>query len=441
MKRMTPLMFLACMACTTPNALAGDTGDCIADFNNDGSLNFFDVSQFLVAFKQMDPSADLTGDGSYNFFDVSIFLQSYAAGCVLVDSDGDRIPDFAETNDGVYLSVNSTGTDPNNPDTDGDGIKDGDEILGTEDGLDLPAMGADPLRHDIFVEVDWYTGTVEGQFRDYRPTENGIQRIVDCFANSPIENPYGGAPGVNIHIDYGQGGAFTGGQQLPGDPPVALSFDDDFNIVKSFFFDTRRKGYFHYTIFANRYNSADNGSSGVAEINGDDFMVTLQTFNSDYNMSQTFVHEIGHNLGIRHGGFENRNWKPNYNSVMNYRHQFPGSDINADTIGDGVLDYSRGLNRDINELAVRELDGVLNIGVDFNGNGVLEPLPYSANINCFAVYAAPCGDMTGCDDDTCDLLRDSDDWSRINWDRLNQSSDRLPDAIEIIECDNAPTGM
>ncbi|MGV6814184.1 MAG: GC-type dockerin domain-anchored protein, partial [Phycisphaerales bacterium] len=59
----------------------GSASGCVADFNNDGDLNFFDVSAFLGAFSAMDPSADLTGDGVFNFFDVSAFLAAYTQGC------------------------------------------------------------------------------------------------------------------------------------------------------------------------------------------------------------------------------------------------------------------------------------------------------------------------------------------------------------------------
>jgi len=54
---------------------------CDADINNDGTLNFFDVSAFLSAFSQLDPLADFNGDGTFNFFDVSSFLSAFAAGC------------------------------------------------------------------------------------------------------------------------------------------------------------------------------------------------------------------------------------------------------------------------------------------------------------------------------------------------------------------------
>tara|TARA_R110002073_G_scaffold118918_1_gene258467 strand:- start:345218 stop:346072 length:855 start_codon:yes stop_codon:yes gene_type:complete len=54
---------------------------CQADLNDDGSLNFFDVSAFLNAFSASDPVADFTGDGLFNFFDVSAFLNAFSAGC------------------------------------------------------------------------------------------------------------------------------------------------------------------------------------------------------------------------------------------------------------------------------------------------------------------------------------------------------------------------
>jgi len=54
---------------------------CLPDLNNDGVLNFFDVSAFLNAFTAQDPIADITADGLFNFFDVSAFLNAFSAGC------------------------------------------------------------------------------------------------------------------------------------------------------------------------------------------------------------------------------------------------------------------------------------------------------------------------------------------------------------------------
>ncbi|MDF1869166.1 MAG: S8 family serine peptidase [Phycisphaerales bacterium] len=46
-----------------------------------GQLNFLDVSAFLSAFGESDPSADIDGSGTFNFLDVSAFLSEYGNGC------------------------------------------------------------------------------------------------------------------------------------------------------------------------------------------------------------------------------------------------------------------------------------------------------------------------------------------------------------------------
>jgi len=58
-----------------------DVTPCAADLNEDGELNFFDVSAFLSAFTAGDLAADFTGDGKFNFFDVSAFLAAFTDGC------------------------------------------------------------------------------------------------------------------------------------------------------------------------------------------------------------------------------------------------------------------------------------------------------------------------------------------------------------------------
>lgn len=58
------------------------SSSCPADLNADSSLDFFDVSAFLVAYTTDDLSiADFNDDGSLDFFDVSAFLVAFKAGC------------------------------------------------------------------------------------------------------------------------------------------------------------------------------------------------------------------------------------------------------------------------------------------------------------------------------------------------------------------------
>ena len=56
-------------------------GVCIPDFNNDGELDFFDLSAFLMALSSELPSADLNNDMNWDFFDVSAYLNLFSQGC------------------------------------------------------------------------------------------------------------------------------------------------------------------------------------------------------------------------------------------------------------------------------------------------------------------------------------------------------------------------
>ena len=54
---------------------------CPADLTGEGDLNFLDVSAFLSAFGNQDPTADFEADGNFNFLDVSAFLAAFGSGC------------------------------------------------------------------------------------------------------------------------------------------------------------------------------------------------------------------------------------------------------------------------------------------------------------------------------------------------------------------------
>jgi uncharacterized repeat protein (TIGR01451 family) len=70
-------------------------------------------------------------------------------------------------------------------------------------------------------------------------------------------------------------------------------------------------------------------SGGWGEVRGNDFI--------EYNHNGgTIMHELGHNLGLLHGGNVKANCKPNYVSVMNYDNQSSIRQVG----GGGILDYS-----------------------------------------------------------------------------------------------------
>ncbi len=79
-----------------------------------------------------DSQDDLDGDGLTNFEE---FMRQTHPG--KTDTDGDTVPDAAETNSGTWTSLQDRGTDPNIVDSDGDGLTDGEEIL-------TPPQGSDP---------------------------------------------------------------------------------------------------------------------------------------------------------------------------------------------------------------------------------------------------------------------------------------------------------
>ena len=88
---------------------------------------------------------------------------------------------------------------------------------------------------------------------------------------------------------------------------------------------------FRYAIFGHNHAHTI-GSSGIAELPGNDFMVTLggwsplsiQAVGGQQAVEAgTFMHELGHTLILRHGGTDDINCKPNYLSVMSYSRQFP----------------------------------------------------------------------------------------------------------------------
>ena len=54
---------------------------CLADFNADGFVDFFDYDAFVAAFETGDPAADVNGDGFLDFFDYDAFVGAFETGC------------------------------------------------------------------------------------------------------------------------------------------------------------------------------------------------------------------------------------------------------------------------------------------------------------------------------------------------------------------------
>ena len=295
---------------------------------------------------------------------------------------------------------------------------------------------------------------------NHRPTAAIAGWVEETFANAPVNNP-DGTTGIQLIQDYGQGGLFTGGNEI-ADDDGNISSDKQYSPFGTFFKDTRathfaanREGYFHYTLFAHRYmwDFAFSDSSGYAELPGDDLLVTTDSWFAYYpdSVAGTIVHELGHNLNLQHGGDVGINYKPNYNSVMNYHFQFDGIDtdcqgcgndcslensqfIKGDPIADASLplnirariDYSRGLRATLNEAALSETTGVCSANsIDWNRSGSIDGGILATDINSSGTAT--------------ELVSDYNDWANIYY-------DGPADAIgggsalrsEAVACQNAP---
>jgi hypothetical protein len=386
----------------------------------------------LAAFQQRQTTLRTLGDQSQSV--KSITLMILRAGFEQVrdcsaDSDGDGLSDCSETGDGQFISAASTGTDPMNPDSDGDGLGDGEEILGAETGLDLPALGVHPLRRDLLVEIDWFDSDYDCGPHSQRPAAASIERLVAMFAASPTPNA-DGSTGIRVIVDYGQGGLFTGGNRIEGHDAILPGFiDATFHEIKQANFDPARLGYFRYVMMPHRY---DNGSmsSGAAEVVGDDAIVSLYCANTESNVARTLAHELGHLLGLHHGGFENCNRKPNYNSLMNYRFQFAGTDADCDAFGDPATeDFSRGTRALLDENALDETQGVCGSEtIDWNANGAIESA-LALDLNPDA--EASCGGALV-------PLHDFDDWSNLTFIGLEDRNGTLKSVQQHAQCAGAP---
>lgn len=252
------------------------------------------------------------------------------------DTDGDGIADTVEQ---------QIGTDPANPDTDGDALLDGWEVYGVN-GIDLHAKNASPLHKDIFVEMDYMRRPTATN--DLAPSKSVLKRIALIFAASPVSNP-DGRDGINIHLELGN--------EVPYDDDLNPS-EQEFVKLKEANFDPKRAPVYHYMIWADGYDG-DLSSGYSFALPGSDFIVTLGKWNNgkggtDAEKVGTFAHELGHNLGLHHGGSEDINYKPNHLSIMNYFFQTDGVLHGSKP----VFDYQRFAVPPLSESALKERNGL-----------------------------------------------------------------------------------
>ncbi|MDH5671296.1 MAG: hypothetical protein OEZ06_04055 [Myxococcales bacterium] len=275
--------------------------------------------------------------------------------CEFADSDQDALPDLWEVR-GVDL--------------DGDG----------ELELDLAAMGADPLRRDLFIEVDHMQQDSDDAHSDAL-SNAALERVQQAFAAAPVENP-DGSRGINLHIDNGpeslmdpQSGRRWGELSEASVLPHADATDyESHAALRREYMGPGRRGVFRYAVAGHGLGSLPiEGCSGIlVNANGlaakDQMIVTFSVQSGplvelggytpgardEGQQASLFMHELGHTLGLAHGGSDDINRKPNYLSVMNYSFTYRGLWRDGRW---GVLDYSR-FDSTLDETALSETDGL-----------------------------------------------------------------------------------
>jgi len=223
-----------------------------------------------------------------------------------IDSDGDGLRDTWET--GGYHA-------------DGDGVVD----------INLPALGADPYRRDIFLELDVMEGV------QHKPTAAVFDGLRQMFEAAPIIN-VGEPRGINLVIDTSTPGpclpkpgggeqcSFAtiifdiGGQTGTEVDPFATGKVIYSRLKEHSFDNAKRDNVFHYGIWAIMQQNKRSGWSDDADdlvISFDDEPPFGLTYHTTRSQIEALAHELGHSLAQKHGG--QTDWperKPNYLSVM-----------------------------------------------------------------------------------------------------------------------------
>lgn len=254
-----------------------------------------------------------------------------------------------------------------NIDTDGDGLSDKWETEGIKDKngkviLDLPAMGANSEIPDLFVQVDWMYKPITFSIQPYsdwlpfswKEVKSGIIDLAPSQKSLNLVVQQFKKHGINLHIDAGSNSTMkyengkavkwrelsSGGNKVSYEKNFILGKNyEHWNEIVTQYLPKNRWNVFRHALFVENfsvYNSKtgkheDSGTGLASAIPGQAFIVSKNTLgenplvlNDNVSYAGTFMHELGHTLGLGHGGDDHVNNKPNHLSVMNYYFQTSG---------------------------------------------------------------------------------------------------------------------
>lgn len=310
----------------TPTTAAGNTSTVESSSNGQedaretttGNTNTVDsdgdgLSDSREALLGTDPeNPDSDGDGLTDRRELALNTDPLAT-----DTDGDGVPDAKEAagptnpaladtdNDGLNDSIELAGpTNPTVRDTDGDGLPDGAEVNAEQ------FAAADPLRFDVFLEVDYMPGL--------RLSAAEQRQLVEVFASAPVSNP-DGSRGISLHLVMGSEVSDT----APFTPEDLERYrQQNRNHVC---------GGYHYVVLTDDPQRSDHQVLGFAD--GPHFAA--------YPLPSVVMHELGHARGITQAagpGVDSSEIPLSaYPSVMNYN--APRDYLQYSTGGHGPNDH------------------------------------------------------------------------------------------------------
>jgi hypothetical protein len=236
------------------------------------------------------------------------------------------------------------------------------------DNILNPATCPDPNKKDIFYEIDYMP--------NHRPNYLALSDVITAFKNAPAQSTScPTCPGpitlhfkineeISIHDDF-----------IPwSTAPSASNPLGGFDQIKQLYYGSpadrtdssvllSERQVMRYILNTHQQEEiANQKSSGYSEIYGNDIEISMGPFSggTGTRMEQagTYMHEIGHGIGLNHGGgaTNTQNCKPNHLSVMGYAMQF------TNYVPSRPLDFSRVQLADLNENSLTESKGISSPG-------------------------------------------------------------------------------
>lgn len=273
------------------------TNPTLSDTDGDGLNDGLEVNGWFITVNgsahqvSSDPrSSDSDGDQLSDWSEYDAYHTNPRSN----DTDADGLPDAEEIdagtnptlsdtdNDGLfdYAELNIYGTNPLLSDTDKDGIWDGYEVE------NMVQYGANPLRRDIFVEIDKMDEGEEWFQKTRWFSESEKLALVSVFKNAPILNP-DGSWGVDLHLVESDIVPFVNLWEN-----YASNHDKTFVVFRNYQENYRSyisEGFYYCVLLSGANFSYDYG-----------FVVGIV----DNFMPQVFLHELGHSLGLMPGVFD-----------------------------------------------------------------------------------------------------------------------------------------